>query len=136
MTEFNGLMTGKGAEVRVRVDLEGGGHIVAVFPSHGDAAFERAKKELLNSRFEQRGRKTKNLSTDARCRFFDRTCESIEGWQHRQDDGAVVDAMTLPDWQARFPVNLKVSIVSSQFEEMDSLQDEDREDLPPASDAD
>jgi len=133
---MSGLMTGKGAEVRARVDLEGGGHIVAVFPSHGDPVFEKAKKQLLNSRFEQRGRKTKNNSTDARCRFFDSQCQSIEGWQHRQDDGQVVDAMTLPDWQARFPVNLKVSIVSTHFEEMDSLQDEDREDFAPASDED
>ena len=125
-----GLITGD--EVRIRVDLTSG-HIVAVFPPHGDTAFERAKKELLDSRFEssRRGR-TRNVASAARVRFFDAQCQRIEGWQHRQS-GQLVDAMTLEDWRARFPTELKVSVVASSFEERETLDEEDREDLPPAS---
>lgn len=125
-----GLITGD--EVRIRVEQVG---ITAVFPSHGEPAFEKAKKELLDSRFEagRRG-KTRNVASAARVRFFDSQCQRIEGWQHRVD-GRLVDAMTLEDWRARFPTELKVSIVAANFEERDTLDEDDREDFPSASGA-
>ena len=125
-----GLITGD--EVRVRIDLAEG-FIVAVFPPHGDPDFERAKKELLDSRWTmtRRGR-TENHTVQARIRFFDAQCQKIEGWQHRQD-GQLVDAMTLPDWKQRFPTELKVSVVGQNFEERETLNEEDRESLPTAS---
>lgn len=126
-----GFITGD--EKRVRVDVGGGDTITAVFPADGDPAFERAKKELLDGRFESTRRgKTRNVASTARVRFFDSQCQKIEGWQHRVD-GKLVDAMTLEDWRARFPTELKVSIVAGHFEERETLDDEDREDLPPAS---
>lgn len=122
-----------GGERRVKVQA-GSDFITAVFPPDGDPAFERAKKELLDGRFVSGKRgKTQNVASAARVRFFDAQCRSIEGWQHRQPDGALVDAMTLEDWRARFPTELKVSVVAQNFEEKETLDDEDREDLPAAS---
>jgi hypothetical protein len=130
------MFTTGGSEKRIRVAV-GNDSIVAVFPPDGDPAFERAKKELLDSRFESTRRgKTKNVASTARVRFFDAQCRKIEGWQHEQPDGTLVDAMTLEDWRSRFPTELKVSIVATRFEEQETLDDEEREDLPPASVAD
>ena len=125
-----GLITAD--EVRIRVDLSGA-HIVAVLPPHGDSAFERAKEELLDSRFESgREGRTRNVASAARVRLFDSQCRSIEGWQHRQD-GQLVDAMAVEDWRARFPKGLKVSIVAANFEERETLDEDERDDLAPAS---
>ena len=127
-----GFITG-GEDRRIKVAV-GSDSIVAVFPPDGDPAFERAKKELLDSRFESSRRgKTRNVASAARVRFFDAQCRSIEGWQHRQPDGTLVDAMTLDDWRARFPTELKVSIVATRFEEQETLDEDEREDLPSAS---
>ena len=121
-----------GDEVRIKLDVTSG-YVTAVFPPHGDPAFEKAKKELLDGRFEtsRRGR-IRNTATEARIRFFDAQCQRIEGWQHRQSDGTLVDPMTLPNWRELFPVNLKIS-AAVRFEETEALDEEEREGLSPTS---
>lgn len=131
MTEEIGFVTGEEVRITVRTTR---GSIVAVFPPHGDPAFEQAKKTLLDSRFEagRRG-KTRNVASAARVRFFDTQCRRIEGWQHRQPDGNLIDAMKLENWRALFPTEMKVSIVGPNFEEQETLDEEDRERLPTTS---
>lgn len=120
-------------DVRVTLPLGGGDQAVFIFPPYDDAEMRRQVRVLLDNRYKQRGGrgKVQNKATEARRTFFDKMCTGCEGVEY---NGKPIQE-ALPDaWKSKIPDNIVSSIVSVEFEERETLSDEDREDLADASD--
>jgi len=112
----------------VRVDLfipEADDSIVAIFPSYDNAEFGKAITTLLKGRFKQIGRKVENRTHEARIKFFDETCMSVEGIEIGQGDSTEPLTPEMDGWLGKIPANWKVSIAAT-FEEKETLSEDDR----------
>jgi hypothetical protein len=116
-----------GRKVRVPLYIqESDDKIVAVFPSYDDEDFAKAITSLLKNRFKQVGRRMENRTQEARIAFFDKSCLEVEGVEYENEDGTL--SPLTPDvdgWKSKLPANWKSSI-SAEFEEKETLGDEDR----------
>ena len=114
---------------KVRVELfipESEDKIVAIFPPYDDEDFAKAITNLLKNRFKQVGRRMENRTQEARITFFDKTCLEVEGVEYEDADGMLSTLSSDVDgWKSKIPANWKSSI-SAEFEEKDTLGDDDR----------
>jgi hypothetical protein len=113
-----------GSEQCVIIEV-GGQEIKSWFPPCDDEAFMDAQRRLLSGRIRMvRGGRNnvRDVSTQAREKFYDETCVRIEGVNDR--DGQPLDC-TAAGWQKKIPINWKVSFTSA-FEEQQTLTDEDQ----------
>lgn len=119
-------------DIRVTMPTESGDPAVFIFPAYDDEDMRKAVRVLLDTRYKQRGRgKVQNKQVQARRIFFDKMCSGCEGVEYRGKP--IMEA--LPDgWKQKIPDNIVSSIVSAEFEERETLSDDEREDLEEASD--
>lgn len=114
----------------VSVTLEDGDALTFEFPAHGDAEFEKAKKRMRDTRSVQKGRKQVSQSAEVRCKLFDRFATNPTG-PVDLPGGRTVDLSEVENWKAKFPSELKESVISQNFEE--TVTEEVEEDLDEAS---
>tara|TARA_Y100000310_G_scaffold116771_1_gene115456 strand:- start:7745 stop:8110 length:366 start_codon:yes stop_codon:yes gene_type:complete len=109
----------------VKVFLEfGEEHVGFIFPGWSDQELQKGIDTLLETRQVIEGRKVEDNSQQARLKFFDAHCQSVENAADEMD-GEEKDLMTFNDWQARIPSSWKTSIVMQHFEERGTLSEAD-----------
>jgi hypothetical protein len=108
-------------EIKVAI-LIGDEEVTAVFPGYDNTEMNEAIKKLATGRTSiNRGGQPKDLSFEARIRFFNTMCirvENVEG-----ADGSAITAET-ENWRKLIPSNWKVSFALF-FEEKATLSFED-----------
>ena len=132
MSEIKGFELSTNTKVAMEIP---GADITVVFefPPYSDPDFQKGIKHLLANRFQQKGggRKVRNRTTDARVDFFDRHCIGATGYLV---NGTELMEAKPEGWKQMIPPNHKSTIVGAEFEEKETLTDEEREDLDEASD--
>jgi hypothetical protein len=119
-------------DVRVSMPTDTGAPAVFIFPPYDDDKMRAAVRRLLDDRYKQRGKKVQNKAVQARRVFFDQTCTGCEGVEYK---GKPIQEALPDSWKTKIPDNIVSSIVSAEFEERETLSDDEREDLDEASDS-
>jgi len=100
-----------GGATVIRVDA-GVGEVQFFYPSIDDPKFHKELKTLLSDRTRRRGRRVESQAHQTRMKFFQRTCQKVEGL----DD-------LIEEWKDQIPENW-VAASCRAFEEAEGMSEE------------